>query len=55
MHQATQAGVYLQDQIRFQRWLLTLSGLYDWLTTNSGNYHSYISQHQHVRDKKKST
>ncbi|ARW10745.1 TonB-dependent siderophore receptor [Acetobacter ascendens] len=43
----TQVGVYLQDQIRFQRWLLTLSGRHDWVTTNSGNYYSHTSQHQH--------
>lgn len=42
----TQAGVYLQDQIRYNRWLLTLSGRHDWVSTNSGNYYSHTNQKQ---------
>lgn len=42
----TQAGVYLQDQIRYNRWLLTLSGRHDWVSTNSGNYYSHTTQKQ---------
>ncbi|MBW8724207.1 MAG: TonB-dependent siderophore receptor [Inquilinus limosus] len=35
LQQQSQIGVYLQDQIRFGGWLLTLSGRHDWLETTS--------------------
>ncbi|MCK9919308.1 TonB-dependent siderophore receptor [Microbacteriaceae bacterium K1510] len=33
----TQLGTYIQDQIKFQNWLLTLGARYDWATINSNN------------------
>lgn len=33
-----QTGVYAQDQIRFDKWLLTLSGRHDWSKTGRNNY-----------------
>lgn len=32
-----QTGLYLQDQVALQRWLLTLGGRYDWATTETEN------------------
>ncbi|GHC22266.1 TonB-dependent siderophore receptor [Aidingimonas halophila] len=31
-HELTQTGVYLQDQMAFDRWRLTLGGRYDWVS-----------------------
>ena len=33
MTRRTQAGIYLQDQIKLDRWTLTLSGRQDWAST----------------------
>ncbi len=33
-----QYGVYLQDQIAFDKWRLTLSGRHDWVDTSTRNY-----------------
>lgn len=33
-----QTGLYVQDQIAFDRWRLTLSGRSDWVTTDSTNF-----------------
>lgn len=33
----TQLGTYVQDQIRFQNWLLTLGARYDWAEIDSNN------------------
>ncbi len=32
-----QVGLYLQDQLRFDRWTLTLSGRHDWVETDTDN------------------
>jgi iron complex outermembrane receptor protein len=32
-----QLGLYVQDQLRYDRWLLTLSGRYDWVDTSVRN------------------
>lgn len=31
----SQVGVYVQEQAKFDRWILTLTGRYDWVTTDS--------------------
>lgn len=32
-----QVGTYLQDQIRYDAWILTLGGRYDWVSTDTDN------------------
>ncbi|MBS0220410.1 MAG: TonB-dependent siderophore receptor [Proteobacteria bacterium] len=38
-----QVGIYLQDQIRFDKWLLTLSGRQDWVSTDTYNRLTYVA------------
>lgn len=49
----TRVGVYLQDQIAYERWRLTLSGRHDWSTTDDQT-HSYspTPRDTHQNDKK---
>lgn len=37
-HELTQTGVYLQDQMAFDRWRLTLGGRYDWVNIENTDY-----------------
>ena len=38
VHQSqVQTGIYLQDQIRYDAWTLTLGGRYDWVSTDTDN------------------
>ncbi|SDJ30358.1 TonB-dependent siderophore receptor [Billgrantia gudaonensis] len=37
-HHLEQTGVYLQDQIAFDRWRLTLGGRYDWVDIKNTNH-----------------
>jgi len=37
---ASQVGLYAQDQIKFQKWVLTAGGRYDWSTNDQYNYNS---------------
>lgn len=41
-----QIGLYVQDQIAFDRWRLTLSGRHDWVSTDTTNYLSNTRQNQ---------
>jgi len=45
-----QTGVYLQDQIRWQRWFLTLGGRYDWALTE--NNQPLYNVDNRIRDEK---
>lgn len=41
--QVYQTGVYAQDQLRYERWILTLGGRYDWATNKESDYLSDAS------------
>ena len=41
-----QTGIYLQDQIAFDRWRLTLSGRHDWVSTDTLNFIKGTDQSQ---------
>ena len=43
-----QYGIYLQDQIAFDRWRLTLSGRHDWVDTLTQNFVTYRNTFQAV-------
>jgi len=43
-----QYGAYVQDQISFDRWRLTLSGRNDWVDTVSQNYMTHVTSAQSV-------
>ena len=43
-----QYGAYLQDQIAFDRWRLTLSGRHDWVDTLTQNFVTYRNTSQAV-------
>lgn len=36
--QVYQTGLYAQDQLRYDRWILTLGGRYDWATNKESDY-----------------
>ena len=44
--QQSQTGLYLQDQLEYQRFVLTLGGRYDWLSSKNFNYVSAASSEQ---------
>jgi iron complex outermembrane receptor protein len=37
VQQADQTGIYLQDQVKYDRWILTLGGRHDWAKTVTDN------------------
>ncbi|WP_231755228.1 TonB-dependent siderophore receptor [Bordetella sp. N] len=41
--QVYQTGLYAQDQLRYERWILTLGGRYDWATNKESDYLSDTS------------
>ena len=45
----TQTGLYLQDQIKWEQWVLLLGGRYDWAETD--NKQPISGAHSNVRDK----
>jgi len=44
-----QYGVYLQDQIAFEKWRLTLSGRHDWVDTTTDTFFTNTQSYQAVR------
>ncbi|GGD15465.1 TonB-dependent siderophore receptor [Aureimonas glaciei] len=44
--QQSQTGLYLQDQLEYERFVLTLGGRYDWLTAKNFDYMSALSTEQ---------
>ncbi|WP_244193813.1 TonB-dependent siderophore receptor [Bordetella genomosp. 12] len=41
--QVYQTGLYAQDQMRYDRWILTLGGRYDWATNKETDYLSHAA------------
>lgn len=45
-----QLGIYAQDQIKFDRWVLTLTGRQDWVTTNIRSFGFFPTPGNYTRE-----